>query len=151
MVPENPFNYKSALKTLVNIFDKLLVIASEKQGLILSLSWDELYAKSSEQQELNRFFDVTMKSYGNKFLSEDNLAIQDKEIASLKNELKLKIMEYKDIENLNFRLLKDAFFVAKNKVEKIFNKKVTNDTYTKDLKKTQELWDSTPIVFNRMI
>jgi hypothetical protein len=149
MVPETTFQIKTALMTLNNLFDKFILISEEKQKVILEQNWDELLLVSIEQDNLNKFFDDTMKSYGNKF-DLKNLHSNDQEIKKLKTELNEKIIKYKEVENLNFKLLRDAYFLAKIKVEKFFNKKV-NDTYTRDLKKTQELWENTPYVLDSII
>jgi predicted chitinase len=60
-------------------------------------------------------------------------------------------MEYKEIEALNFKMLKDNLFVTKQKLEKIFNQKPIKDTYTKELKKEEDIWNNTPVVFDRLI
>ena len=149
MAKENSdMKHLSNLKTLVNIFEKLRIIAKNKQKTILEQKWEELYSISEEQKEANLYFDKTMK-----FLEIDNS--QDKnngnESEKIKKEIKDIMMNYKEIENTNLRLLNDSFFFAKQKVEKIFNKKLNNDTYNKDLKMVKDLWDNSPIILDRFI
>ncbi len=60
-------------------------------------------------------------------------------------------MSYKEIENTNLRLLNDSFFFAKQKVEKIFNKKLNGETYNKEMKMVKDLWDNSPIILDRLI
>ena len=149
MAKENfQLKYLSNLKTLLNIFVKLRLIAKNKQKIILEQKWEELYSISEEQKEANLYFDKTMK-----FLEIDNS--QDKnngnESEKIKKEIKDIMMNYKEIENTNLRLLNDSFFFAKQKVEKIFNKKLNNDTYNKDLKMVKDLWDNSPIILDRFI
>jgi len=150
MVSEISFQKKSALKTLINIFDKLLFVSTEKQKAIIEQKWDDLNLLSNENQKLNNIFDETMMVYQNKFDLSNNFD-DDLEIQLQKKVLKEAVLKYKEVESFNFKLLKDAFFLAKLKVEKIFNKKVGNDTYNRDLKVSQELWDNSPCVLDKII
>ncbi len=62
MAKENScLKYLSNLKVLLNIFEKLQVIAKNKQKIILEQNWNELYSISEEQKEINSYFDNTMK------------------------------------------------------------------------------------------
>jgi len=143
----NP-KYISNLKTLLNIFEKLQIIAKNKQKTILEQKWDELYSISEEQKSVNSYFDTTMKYLD---MEKSNLKINDSEVNKIKKEIKEKMMSYKEIENTNLRLLNDSFFFAKQKVEKVFNKKLNNETYNRDLKTVKDLWDNSPIIFDRFI
>ncbi|OHD25868.1 MAG: hypothetical protein A2Y34_15315 [Spirochaetes bacterium GWC1_27_15] len=148
MVPNDTVSkYKTNLKIILNIFEKLKIIAEDKQKNILSQKWDEVYIISEEHQKINQDFDKIMKDFGD---FKTSVAINDTEIKNLKSQLKERVMEYKEMENLNIKLLNDALFFAKQKVEKIFNKK-GKDTYTKDLKKTTALWEDTAIIFDKFI
>lgn len=149
MAKENSsLKYLSNLKALLNIFEKLQVIAKNKQKIILEQNWNELYSISEEQKEINCYFDNTMK-----YLEMETADIKstDIEIKKIKKEIKEKIMSYKEIENTNLRLLNDSFFFAKQKVEKIFNKKLNGETYNKEMKMVKDLWDNSPIILDRLI
>lgn len=149
MAKENSdLRYISNLKTLLCIFEKLKAIAENKQKTILEQKWDELYSISEEQKEINSYFDKTMKFLE---LDKEMLESNNKEIAKVKNEIKNIMMNYKEIENTNLRLMNDSFYFAKQKVEKIFNKKLNNETYNKELKMVKDLWDKTPIILDRFI
>ncbi len=149
MAKENScLKYLSNLKVLLNIFEKLQVIAKNKQKIILEQNWNELYSISEEQKEINCYFDNTMK-----YLEMETADIRstDIEIKKIKKEIKEKIMSYKEIENTNLRLLNDSFLFAKQKVEKIFNKKLNGETYNKEMKMVKDLWDNSPIILDRLI
>ncbi len=141
--------YLSSIKALLNIFEKLDILAESKQKSILEQKWDELYSITEEQKEVNNYFDSTMKFFR---IEESGMASSNSEIKKIKDQIKKRIMSYKEKENTNLKLLKDSFFFAKQKVEKIFNKKINcNDTYNKDLKMVKDLWDNSPIIFDRLI
>jgi hypothetical protein len=144
--------YKSILKTLSNLTQELIILCNEKQKCILSQDWDNLKSIAEKQLEINKSFDHEIsKIIKYDFNNESNKEQfkQDKEIRLFKNNLKNKINQYKETENLNKRLLKDAFFVAKQKVDKILNNNPTNEIYTKN--KPKDIWGDKPIMLDKLI
>jgi hypothetical protein len=153
MVPDistKNLKIKSVLKTLLNIFNELKIISIEKKKNIMEQNWELLYMNSGEHQKINQHFDELMKSISQNSDFKAEISV-DPELRELKKQIRQKLMEYKEIESLNFKMLKDNLFVTKQKLEKIFNQKPIKDTYTKELKKEEEIWNNSPVIFNRLI
>ena len=145
MVPDN-YNQINNLKNVITIFEKLNSIANEKREKILSSDWDCVHKISVEHQAVNEEFDKLMKKIELKNTKTDN-----NEVENLKQKIKTIIMDYKETETLNLKLLNDNMFTAKQKLEKIYNVLPADLTYSKNLKKKNELWDGRPLVFNGLI
>jgi hypothetical protein len=146
-------NYTSVLKTLNNIFEELLKIAKDMQKSILSQNWDRIYDLSRKQEELNLYFNnslITMEHNDPKKYSNDLTKDEQIEISLLRSRLKTKISKYKDIELINAKLLNDNLFVAKHKVDNIFNTGNKKDTYNKEMKKESELWEDKPVMLSKL-
>ena len=140
---------KSILVSLLCIFEKLIEITKEKQKSILNQDWNNVFLLANEQAEVVDFFnkkDRELKEFSS-FLKK----IDDKDINNLKQKLKEYVKNYKETENLNSQLLNDHLFTAKQKLEKLFNIKVKNNTYTRDKKKSNELWDNNSVVLNKIV
>ena len=69
--------YLSSIKALLNIFEKLDILAESKQKSILEQKWDELYSITEEQKEVNNYFDSTMKFFR---IEESGMASSNSEI-----------------------------------------------------------------------
>ncbi len=155
MVPQSnqvQIIYKSILKTLLNLLRELLILCSRKQKCILNQNWDDLTEIAEKQAEINKNFDVELtkilKYNLNNISDRENLK-QDNEIKTMRKELKLKISQYKETELLNKKLLKDAFFIAKQKVDKIFNNNTNGETYTKN--SPRDIWGDKPVMLDKLI
>jgi len=151
MVPNNNNNktlYLSNLNTINNILKEFIDNASKMQDSIISQNWDKINQISIEQENLNSYFDDAMQKI-NYLKSNENQ--NDIEINKLKKNIKSQINEYKEKEILNTKLLNDAMYTAKKKVEYFFKKPVKTDTYNKESKKNNKLWDDDPIIYNRVV
>ncbi len=140
---------KSILLSLLCIFEKLIEITNEKQKFILNQDWNNVFLLANEQREVVNFLnqkDKELREFSN-FLKR----VDDKNINEMKQKLKEYVKEYKNKENLNAQLLSDHLFTAKQKLEKLFNIKVKNDTYTRDMKKVNDMWDNSSIVLNKIV
>ncbi len=151
MVPNNNNNkilYLSILNTINNIIKEFINNASKMQNSIITQNWDEINEISIEQENLNSYFDDAMQKMNNLKSYENQ---NDEEIIKLKKNIKSQINEYKEQEILNTKLLNDAMFCAKKKVEFFFKKTIKTDTYNKESKKNSKLWDDNPIIYNRVV
>ncbi len=138
--------YKSILNTLLYLLKDLKIISLKMQKYIVKQEWIKVYELSEEQDDLNKSFDKSIMSF-NKNYSIDN----DIEIKSLKNDLKNQIKDYKEIEFINSKLLKDALFAAKQKVKYYFKNNNEIDTYKKDMKKESNIWNNNPVMLDKFI
>ena len=82
------------------------------QNYIVTQDWLKVYELSEDQEQLNKSFEESIMKLKKKNIKEDK-----KEIIDLKNVLKTRVREYKRIEFINSKLLKDALFAAKQKVK----------------------------------
>jgi len=148
MVPNktnDTVRFMSAFQTLLTIFESLLITTKEKRVLIMEQRWDELVSVTQKQEDLTRSFEEIIKIVGIYF--ENNF---NEESQNMKTLLKESIIRYKEEETLNVRLLKDAMFLTKHKVEKIYNIK-QKTTYSKDIRKDESVWTGQPVILDRFV
>jgi hypothetical protein len=148
MVPKpekNDIKYISSLKTLFNIFGKLTSIAEQKKKFILTQKWKELHAAAMVQEKLNELLDSSLREVQS-FKNLENTG----EIKTLKISICSIVNEYRYMENLNARLLKDALFVSKQKAQKFFNLDCQNETYSRNIKNISDLWGNKPLLHDRL-
>lgn len=145
-------NYESILKTFNNIFDNLISISKEMQKSILTQKWENVTKLANAQEEINMHFNkaLLLLEHNNIKLSELTNNEKESEMVSNKFKLRNKISTYKELENMNAKLLGDSLFVAEQKVEKYFNKKIETKTYSKEIKKESDLWKDKPVMLNRL-
>ncbi|MBN2546689.1 MAG: hypothetical protein JXB50_12885 [Spirochaetes bacterium] len=151
MVPNNNNDkilYLSSLDTINNILKEFIHNAAKMKESIIAQNWDNINETAAEQENLNTYFDDAMQKL-NFLKSFDNK--NDEEISNLKKNIKAQINEYKEKEILNTKLLNDAMYSAKKKVEYFFKKTVKTDTYNKESKKNNKLWDDDPIIYNGFV
>lgn len=140
---------KSILVSLLCIFEKLIELTKEKQKSILNMDWNNVFLIANEQAEIVNFLnkkDKELKEFYSVLKK-----IEDKDIVSIKQKLKEYVEQYKQMENTNSQLLSDHLFTAKQKLEKLFNIKINNDTYTRDMKKINNIWENSAVVLNKVI
>jgi hypothetical protein len=143
---KNNVIYKSNLETILNILKELIVISVNMQKYIVTQDWLKVYELSEDQEKLNKSFDDSIQKLNKRETKEDK-----KEIIDLKSTLKTRIKEYKRIEFINSRLLKDALFAAKQKVKYFFNND-KSQTYKKDMKKDNNIWDvNNPVILDKLV
>jgi len=141
--------YISTLKTIKNILSELFSLCKKKQESILEQDWRLLLEISERQQSINNDFDIILNKLLN--FTHFNNEKEANEVLKIKNSIKEKINEYKELETLNKKLLKDAFYAAKQKAEKFFDSAYLDDTYTKDFKKDVTIWGNNPIMLDKTI
>ena len=143
---KNIIIYKSNLETVLNILKELIVISLNMQNYIVTQDWLKVYELSEDQEQLNKSFEESIMKLKKKNIKEDK-----KEIIDLKNVLKTRVREYKRIEFINSKLLKDALFAAKQKVKYFFNNPKA-ETYKKDMKKDNNIWNTdNPVILDKFV
>lgn len=145
-ISKNQIIYKSILNTLLNLLKELKIISLKMQKHIVKQEWIKVYELSEEQDNLNKNFDKSIVN-----LNKNQNFENDMEIKSLKNDLKKQIKDYKEIEFINSKLLKDALFTAKQKVKYYFKNNNELDTYKKDMKKNSNIWNNNPVMLDKLI
>jgi len=113
------------------------------------MEWNNVFYLANEQAEIVEFLnkkDNELKEFYGVLKK-----IEDKDIINLKKKLKEMVEEYKQMEYTNSQLLNDHLFTAKQKLEKLFNIKGNNDTYTREMKKTSNIWENSSVVLNKVI
>jgi hypothetical protein len=139
------FYVKSTLSSIYNLIDEFTNNALKMQKSILSLEWQNVYNLSIEQNELNSILDSILTKINNNHESTEN------EIINLKTDLKSKMNEFKEIQKINSKLLKDNLTSAKMKVKTIFkNKNNLNNNYSEKLKSDSNLWNENAMILNRL-
>ncbi len=153
MVPNNSnliIVYNSILKTLSTIIDELLKMSFQKKDFITNQDWDGLSKLVYDQEELNEQLNIIINQLNDeKFISFKNN--DNEKIKSEKKEIKQKLIKFKEMENLNKKLLKDAFYIAKKKAEIYFNAPINDETYKKELKKELNIWGNSSVLLDRTI
>ena len=143
---KNVIIYKSNLETVLNILKELIVISLNMQKYIVTQDWLKVYELSEDQEKLNKSFDESIMNLNKRNIKEDK-----KEIIDMKNVLKTRVREYKRIEFINSKLLKDALYAAKQKVKYFFNNS-NSETYKKDMKKDDNIWNTyNPVILNKLV
>ncbi len=143
---KNKVIYKSNLETVLNILKDLIIISLNMQKYIVTQDWLKVYELTEDQEKLNKSFDASIMK-----LNERNIKEEKKEITDLKNVLKTRIREYKRIEFINSRLLKDVLYVAKQKVKHYFNNDPQAETYKKDMKLDNNIWTDNPVLLDKIV
>ena len=143
---KNKVIYKSNLETVLNILKDLIVISLNMQKYIVTHDWLKVYELTEDQEKLNKSFDASIMK-----LKESNIKEDKKEITDLKNVLKTRIREYKRIEFINSRLLKDVLYVAKQKAKYYFNNNPQAETYKKDMKLDNNIWTNNPVLLDKIV
>ena len=138
---------KSILLSFINIFEKLLEVSVKKQQAIVEQKWNEVFLLTNEQEEIAEFIN---KKDGElqKVLKTAN-AMKNSGFDMLKSKIRELIGCYKEVENLNTKLLNDNLFVVKQKFEKIYNIRNDKEPYSKDLKKNKNVIENRSLVLNR--
>ncbi len=141
------------LNSILNVLKRSYEIVTHKQSLILEARWDELYEISKTQQEVGVAFNGILQEL-NAF-EQANVAYKervDANVSSLKHMIKSLIMNYKEIESINIKLLNDNMYVARQKVEKVFNLKPEKPSYDRELKdQNKKIWSYGPVVLDRFV
>lgn len=146
LLVKNFIIYKSNLETVLNILKELIFISLNIQKGIVTQNWLKVYELSEDQKQLNISFEESILKIDDKSIKNN-----EKEIINLKNILKTRIKEYKRIEFINSRLLKDALYAAKQKVKYFFNNKEIK-TYKKDMKKDNNIWNTNnPVILDKFV
>lgn len=166
MVPEKDNSFSEQLilyDSLLNIFQRVYLLAQEKREAIAEQMWGKLTAITTEQNELRELLsDVERKleqfCINDKKINRNKEVNADKVIEELIREkkrlIKEKILAYKEVESVNVMLLKDSLYLAKIKASKLFqNMPFNGNTYSdqKQGHKKEKVGSAAPVIFDRMI
>jgi hypothetical protein len=134
---------KSTLSTLLNLINNYKEVAATMQNSIMEQDWQKVYTLAYEQNELNAVLTNIINNI-NRIENTEN-----EEIIKLKNSIKTEIKRFKEIQNINTKLIHDNLYAAKLKAKKVF-KSSENDNYNKNLKIETNLWKNKPLILNKL-
>lgn len=163
MVPEENgllVNKLSLYGTLQEILQQLCNLADEKKRIISNQDWEKLSTITNEQNDLKGSLSVTERRLERLLARIENEANISKDtaeamtenlIAAKKEEIKKLILQYRDAEDINVTLLKDALYVAKLKASKLFNNEpFGGNTYSVG-RNNRRSGAGVPVMFRRTI